>query len=142
MNLVKLILSNSAYAKEIGLTIIRVGIGLIFIWHGFRKVLSGPDEFKWLGSAMANLGITFAPAFWGLCAIAAEFLGGICLTLGLGTRVACVFMAFTMLVAVMHHIAKGDPWGYISHPLALMVVFIGFVFIGSGIYSLDFYLSR
>ncbi len=97
-------------------------------------------ELIWTGEQMANLGLTFAPLFWGICAMLSEFLGGISLTLGLCTRLTTPFMAFTMLVAVIHHIAKGDSYGYISFPLSQMVVFIGFVIAGSGFFSLDYYL--
>lgn len=140
--MMNLILSQSEWAKEIGLFVIRTGIGLIFIRHGFPKLLKGTDEWQWLGSQMANLGITFAPVMWGFVASCTEFFGGISLTLGLGTRLATPFMAFAMFVAVIMHVKKGDPWGYISHPLALMVVFIGLMIAGSGKYSLDYYLSR
>lgn len=135
-------MSDSAYAQEIGLTIIRIGIGSTFIWHGLRKYLNGLPEMQWLGQQMANLGITCFPIFWGVCAASAEFLGGICLTFGFGTRIACVFMVFTMFVAVVHHIKKGDSWGYISFPLTCMIVFIGLLFAGSGMYSLDYLLTR
>ncbi len=136
------LLSNSEFAKDLGLFVIRIGIGLIFIRHGFPKLLKGTAEWLWLGEQMANLGITFAPVMWGLAASCAEFFGGISLTLGLGTRLATPFMAFGMFVAVVMHIKKGDPWGYISHPLALMVVLIGLLIAGSGKYSLDYYLSK
>ena len=142
MNLFEMILSNSSYAQEIGLTIMRIGVGLTFIWHGFRKYLNGLPEMQWLGDQMANLGITFFPIFWGICAATAEFVGGLCLTIGFGTRIACVFLTFTMFVAVIHHIKKGDSWGYISFPLTMLIIFVGFMIAGSGIYSLDFYLSK
>ncbi len=133
-------LSSTAIANEWALTIIRMGMGILFIIHGGLKLKRGPEEWLWTGQQMANLGITFAPMFWGLCAVAAELGGGICLALGLWTRVAAAFMAFTMLVAVIYHIKKGDSYGYISFPLSQMIVFIGFVIAGSGPFSLDFLL--
>ena len=136
------LLLQSECAKEAGLFVIRTGIGLIFIRHGFPKLLNGVSEWKWLGDQMANLGITFAPAMWGFFAACSEFFGGISLTLGLGTRLATLFMTFSMFVAVVMHIKKGDPWGHLSHPLALMVIFIGLMIAGSGKYSLDYYLSK
>ena len=140
MNVIlKFLMTDSAVAKEFGLFVIRVCIGLIFIRHGFPKITS-TGEWHWLGSQMTNLGVTFAPMFWGFAAASAEFFGGIALTLGFCTRIACMFMGFGMFVAVVHHTKKGDPWGYISHPLALMMVFIGLLIAGSGKLSLDYYL--
>ena len=129
---------SSPYVQEIGLTIIRIGMGLLFIGHGSLKIMRGTSELRWTGEQMANLGITFFPLFWGICAMLSEFVGGICLTLGLGTRIAAAFMAFTMLVAVIHHIVKGDSYGYISFPLSQMIVFLGLLFAGSGMFSLDY----
>ena len=129
---------SNPYVQEIGLTIIRIGVGLLFTGHGSLKIMRGIPELRWTGEQMANLGITFAPLFWGICAMLSEFVGGICLTLGLGTRIAAAFMAFTMFVAVIHHIVKGDSYGYISFPLSQMIVFIGLLFAGSGMFSLDY----
>ncbi len=124
---------------EIGLTVLRIGIGILFIGHGYLKLIKGTSEWLWLGQQMGNLGITFAPLFWGICAALSEFVGGICLTLGLGTPVAAAFLAFTMFTAVIHHIIKSDSYGYISFPLSQMIIFIALVIAGSGTFSLDYY---
>lgn len=126
--------------NQLALTVIRIGIGALFIGHGYLKLTRGASELQWTGEQMANLGITFAPMFWGICAMLAELVGGICLTLGFGTRIAACFMSFVMFVAIIHHIQKGDSYGYISFPLSQLVVFVGLIIAGSGIYSLDYYL--
>jgi putative oxidoreductase len=124
----------------IGLTVIRIGIGVLFIGHGYLKIKHGVGEWQWLGEQMAHLGIRFTPVFWGICAMLSEFGGGICLTIGLGTRIAACFMAFVMFVAIVHHIKKGDSYGYISFPLSQLVIFVGLIIAGSGPFSLDQYL--
>ncbi|MEX0940844.1 MAG: DoxX family protein [Candidatus Babeliales bacterium] len=135
----ELIISSTPQLNAIALTMLRIGIGILFIGHGFLKIKRGIPELVWTGEQMRNLGITFVPLFWGICAMLSEFLGGICLTLGLGTRIAACFMSFTMLVAIIHHIAKGDSYGYISFPLSQLIIFISLVIAGSGIFSLDNY---
>jgi len=45
-----------------------------------------------------------------------------------------------MFMAVVHHIVKGDSYGYISFPLSQMIIFIALVIAGSGKFSLDYYL--
>lgn len=139
MNLIHLITANSPHLIMIGLTVIRVGIGLLFIGHGSLKLIRGQAELLWTGQQMANLGITFFPLFWGIMAMLSELGGGICLTLGLATRPAAAMMAFTMFVAVIHHLHNGDSYGYVSFPLSQMAVFIGLLIAGGGIYSLDHY---
>lgn len=133
-------LISSTSELNIGLAVIRIGIGLLFIIHGYLKLMKGPAEWRWAGEQMGNLGIRFTPIFWGICALLSELLGGICLVIGLGTRIAAAFMAFTMFVAVVYHVKKGDSYGYISFPLSQLVIFIGLIITGSGIFSLDYYL--
>ncbi len=139
--ILKMLMADSAWAKDFGLLLLRVSIGLIYMRHGWPKSWS-MEELTWLGQQMANIGVTFAPLMWGLAAACTHFFGGMFLLLGLGTRIACMFMAFTMFVAVMFHIKKGDPWGYISHPLSLIIVFLAIVCMGAGRFSFDWYWSQ
>jgi putative oxidoreductase len=137
----ELIISNSVMAKDVGLLIMRIGIGVIFIKHGVGKLGGGYDKWVWAGTQMGLLGITWFPVFWGLCAACAEFFGGLALAIGIGTRIAAFFMAITMIVATAYHISNNDPFTAISHPLSLLVVFVGFMIAGAGRYSIDFWLS-
>src|SRR3989338_2190037 len=102
--------------RNFGLLLLRVGLGLAFIIHGFPKIMGGVGQWTWLGNQMSQLGITFAPAFWGFMAAFSEFFGGILLVLGLGTRVAAFLMTSTMIVATLHHVNQGDAYGALSHP--------------------------
>ena len=123
--------------KNFGLLIIRLGLGLSFILHGYPKMFGGPDEWQKLGAVMENLGIDVYPAFWGFMAAFAEFGGGIMLLLGFYFRPAVFLMAFTMAMALQMHLFKGDPFKVYSHALELCVVFIGLLFVGPGRFSID-----
>lgn len=125
------LLTTSCLGQDHALAFIRIGIGLLYIVHGSLKLFHGPAEWLWLGNQMKNLGITWWPLLWGLAATLAEFGGGILLTLGLYTRIAAFFMACTMVVAVIYHIANKDPWSSVSFPLSMLIVFIGFICAGS-----------
>lgn len=131
----KWLLSNSS-SIELGLFCIRVGIGLIFVVHGWGKI-SNMEQWHWLGSQMSHLGITFLPVFWGFLAAATEFLGGLCLVFGFGTRIASAGLAFVMIVALLYHLNNTDPFKTYSHALSLLLVFIGLFFAGPGSISLD-----
>src|SRR5689334_11460627 len=97
--------------KDAGILFLRIGIGFAFIFaHGYDKMMGGPELWTKIGASMANVGITFAPTFWGFMAAASEFIGGILILLGLFTRPAAAFMAFTMLMAFVQHASKLDPW--------------------------------
>lgn len=121
-----------------GLLVLRVGLGLFFMMvHGGPKLLAGPGQWETVGAAMGRLGITAFPAFWGLCAAASEFFGGLCLLLGLWTRPACAFMLATMAVAATMHLTQGDGLGVASHALEDGIAFLALLIAGPGAHSLD-----
>ena len=97
--------------SDAGILFLRIGIGFAFIFvHGWGKIFGGPELWTKLGGSMANLGITFAPTFWGFMAAAAEFGGGILILFGLFTRPASAFMAFTMPVSYTHLTLPTTPY--------------------------------
>ena len=126
---------------HLGLLTLRLGIGIMFIYHGFGKMFPSDGDYfarwEWIGSRMNLVGITFWPIFWGFMAALAEFGGGILLILGLFTRVNASFMAFTMFIAMLHHLKAGDGIGGSSHAIELMIVFISLAISGAGKFSFD-----
>ena len=123
--------------RDYGLLIIRVGVGVVFMVHGWPKITGGAEMWTGLGGAMGVIGIGFAPAFWGFMAAFSEFFGGLLLALGLLARPAALFMCFTMVMATLVHVTGGDGFGTISHPLKLIFVFAGLLLTGPGKYSID-----
>lgn len=123
--------------RNFGLLLLRVGIGWAFMMHGFPKIKGGPGFWEQIGGAMANLGITFAPIFWGFMGAFAEFGGGFLLLLGLFFRPVTLMLFFTMCVATTMHISKGDDFNTYSHALEAAILFISLYFIGPGKISLD-----
>jgi putative oxidoreductase len=124
--------------KDIGILLARIGVGSAYLFvHGWGKIMEGPERWVKLGNAMNNFGITYVHVFWGFMASLSEFGGGILLILGLFTRTAASFMAFTMLVAAINHLSKLDPWGRVIYPIEMLSVLILIIFIGAGKYSLD-----
>lgn len=129
--------------RDAGLLFIRLGIGFAFIFvHGWGKISGGPELWGKIGGSMANIGITFAPVFWGFMAAISEFGGGIMLVLGLFTRSTSAFMAFTMFVAFIQHTSKLDPWSKAIYPTEMFAVFMALIFLGAGKYSIDALISK
>ena len=123
--------------RNFGLLLLRVGIGAVFVIHGYPKLMGGVAQWTWLGSGMENFDITFFPAFCGFMPAFSECVGGAMLVLGLCTRLASFLMMCTMIVASMHHITNGDPFGTLSHPLKMSFVFLSLIFLGGGTWSLE-----
>ncbi len=128
--------------RDMGLLILRVGIGIMFMCHGFPKLTAGPEVWTKLGGALSAMDINFAPTFMGFMAAISEFGGGLLLVLGLFTRPACFFLLITMVIAMLMHIRTGDPFVKYSHALESAILFFSLLFIGPGKISLDEKLSK
>lgn len=131
------LLSNLGKYKDFGLLLMRVGVGILFMHYGYPKLLGGPSMWTGIGASMKNIGIDFYPVFWGLMAALVETFGGFLLVLGLAFRPVSLLLAFTMLIAALHHIAAGDGLSGASHAMESGIVFLALVFIGPGKYSVD-----
>lgn len=122
---------------DLGLLIIRVGLGLMFVFHGAPKLMAGPDGWARLGKAMGYLGVDEYPVVWGAAAAIAESVGGLMLALGLLTRPWLFLLLCTMVVAATQHLMKGEGLKAASHAIEVGVVFFGLLLIGPGAHSLD-----
>ncbi|MNK76174.1 Inner membrane protein YphA [compost metagenome] len=131
------ILDNLGKYRNTGILLLRLGIGVMFIIHGFPKLAGGPDGWTGLGGSMKVIGINFLPIFWGFMAAATETFGGFLLIVGLFYRPACILLVFTMIIAALVHFGKGDGLAGASHAIELGIVFFSLIFIGPGKYSVD-----
>jgi len=118
--------------RNLGLLILRLGIGGMFVYHGYGKICGGPESWEKLGMALSFVGINFAPTFFGFMAAFSEFGGGICLILGLFFREACFLLLCTMIVAASMHLGKGDGMRVASHAIEAGILFLSLIFIGPG----------
>src|ERR1700759_3012220 len=93
------ILSNLSNYKNFGLLIIRVGLGIMFIYHGVPKLQGGEKQWGELGASMGVLGIYFVPMLWVLACAIVETVGGLFLILGFWFRPVCVLLIINLAVA-------------------------------------------
>lgn len=122
---------------DLALLLVRLGLGAMFLYRGWPKLIGGPEYWEKLGQAMRYAGVYTVPMAWGLAAALSEFVGGFCLILGFLFRPACLLLAITMGVAANMHLGKGEGILAASHALELGVVFLGLLFLGPGRYSVD-----
>lgn len=123
---------------DTGLLILRLGLGLQLILHGYPKFFGGPEKWVKLGKSMSQLHIDFGHTFWGFMAAFAEFGGGILVIIGLFSRPVAVLVSITMLVACIDHWSEdGAKWMDASHAFELFMVFLAYYFTGPGRFSLD-----
>ena len=73
--------------QDIGLLVARLGIGLgLLFFHGWGKLIEGPERWKGVGGAMSNFGIDFGHTFFGFLASFSESVGGLLIAAGLFFR--------------------------------------------------------
>jgi putative oxidoreductase len=118
-----------------GLLLIRLMLGVVFLFHGSQKLFGafdgpGLDGFAgFLGSL--DVPMPYASA---VAAALAEFLGGAALVTGFLMRPMCLPLGFTMLVAAFS--AHGGRFsaqaGGMEYPLTLAVVVFGLALAGPG----------
>lgn len=129
--------SNLGNYKNFGLLIIRIGLGVLFIYHGLPKLLGGPHKWEGIGTATNYVGIHFLPMMWGLLAAATETFGGFLVLLGLAFRPVCLLLLIELVVAAIFTYDKSASFLDATHAIEDAVTFAGLLFIGPGKYSVD-----
>ena len=127
---------------NLGLLVLQIGIGSMFIFHGWPKLQGGPAGWERLGHNMEYVGIGFLPMFWGFMAMAAEVFGGICLIAGIGVRVASALMLFTMLVAATANLTMGYGLEGIVEIIEVSSALFTLLIAGGGRFTLKEILSK
>ncbi|BBB89896.1 MAG TPA: DoxX family protein [Methylomusa anaerophila] len=128
--------------QDIGLLIFRLGLGGMFMWHGFPKIFGGMEKWTALGETMGMFGIHFVPAFWGFMSGFAEFFGGLLIALGLFYRLACLLLVFNLSIAFASQMIGGKGLMKASQSLEDGFSFLAAFFVGPGKYSVDEYLQQ
>lgn len=125
---------------DIGLLLIRAMPAIVLMFHGSQKLFGafgGPGLSK-CSEMFGQMGFP-APMVSAALAASAEFFGGLLVLVGLGTRLAVIPMAFTMLVAsfVVHRNAFSLQYNGMEFALTLALVLIGIGFTGPGRLSIS-----
>jgi putative oxidoreductase len=120
--------------RDLGLLILRIGIGIAFMMHGYPKLFMGGAAGLAKGLAAAGIPGGIVGAYM---AGMAEFFGGMALIFGILARPTAAAMAFNMLVALTFHLSRGDPFLTYSHALESGILFLSLLITGPGKYSLD-----
>ena len=121
--------------------LIRLIEGIVFVDSGRHKLFGDLVGF---GNFFVELGIPF-PHVMALAVASIEFGGGLCLILGLGTRVAALAMAVIMATAIwtvqLKEVKSFSEFLFLSEFLSIGI-FVWLAFTGPGKISLDHWLVR
>lgn len=130
----EIMLKNRESCMSIGLLLLRVTFGCFMLVHGWQK-LSGFSEMADKFPDPIGMGSQLSL----IMAIGAEFGCSLLLIAGLGTRLAAVPLAFTMIVAlfVVH---GADPWKTKELAACYLAVYATLILTGPGRLSVDHFL--
>lgn len=124
---------------NLAMLLLRVHIGLsLAIQAGLPKMQEGlaPD---WFVKQVGEIGFTFiSPTFWATIASWGEFIGGLCLALGLLTRFSALQLAFQFFVISFIWYDKPEPIVGMYFQQTLFWGYVLFAFVGGGKFSLDY----
>jgi putative oxidoreductase len=121
--------------QPIGLLILRLALGIIFIWHGYPK-LTHPNAMQ---GFFVQHGL---PGYFVTLAGVLEVFGGGLIILGFLTGIAALLLAIEMAVAIWRVHSAG---GYLAvhnyeFPLTLAVACFALATVGAGRLSADYAL--
>jgi putative oxidoreductase len=120
--------------KPLALLLLRLTLGIIFIFHGYPKLFTHTRETMQM---FERIGF---PGYFVYIAGTIEFFGGIVLMIGLFTRVAGLLLAGEMAIAVWRvHLPQG-PITLVKNyefPLLLGAAAFTLACAGAGLISLD-----
>jgi putative oxidoreductase len=125
--------------KPLGLLLLRVALGAIFIYHGYPKLFGHTRDAI---QSFAHLGF---PAYFVYISGIVEFFCGCMLVVGLFTRLAGLLLAGEMVVGLWGaHNMVANPMAVRNYelPLVLAVSTFALATVGAGLISFDQALSR
>lgn len=126
--------------KPVALLLLRWGLAIVFILHGFPKLFGHTEQFV---QGFAKMGF---PGYFAYIAGVVEFFGGCLLVVGLFTRIAGLLLAGEMAVALWRvHLAAGISALHESQnqfPLVLAVAALTLITTGGGFLSLDWAIFK
>lgn len=120
--------------KPLALLLLRLGLGIIFIYHGFPKLFGHTHRTM---QQFLHMGF---PSYFAYIAGIVEFFGGCLLIVGLFTRIAALLLAGEMAIAIVKvHLPQAGPMAVSNYqfPLVLAVAAFALVAVGAGAISLD-----
>jgi len=132
-------------APDLGLFILRLGMGILFIIHGYPKmtgrgVVNDKGSRESMIESIQGLKLPFAYQL-AVVSGAIMFFGGILFVLGLWIRWVAAILAAIMLVAFGRNFFRKGFLGSGDFPFSVLVTLLGLIFLGSGMISMDHLFS-
>jgi len=128
---------------DLAIFLLRVGFGFsMLIFHGYGKLIGGPERWAKVGGSLQTFGIDFYPVFWGFMAAFAEFFCSAFIIMGIFFIPATFLLSVNMIVAVLFHLylpeeSPAAGWQGASHAIEYLFVYVVLMISGSGKYRIN-----
>jgi putative oxidoreductase len=124
--------------KPLALLLLRCGLALVFIYHGYPKLFGSTEKFV---EAFNNIGLPWYVVY---LAGGIEFIGGVALALGLFTPVAALLLLLDMGGAMWKYNFNEGIYAVREYELPLVLGLASLVVAatGGGHFSLDYVIER
>jgi len=124
--------------QDLGMLLLRLSVGAVFVAHGWAKFASMADTIGFFG----QLGM---PAVLAYVVATIELLGGLALIIGIYTDIAALLLAVVMAVALVYvkmiKFKAGFVGGY-EYDLVLLAANLTIVFVGTGSHTVRRLLKK
>jgi putative oxidoreductase len=122
--------------REVGLLLIRISIGLLFILYTAPALIGGPKAWGHFGTGASHFGLHSHVQVWGFLGALLGCVGGILMIFGLFFRIGVLLV---LVVAIGHAIAVYEGPGFRAALPSIEMCFVlaGVLFVGPGKYSVD-----
>jgi putative oxidoreductase len=128
---------NSTLMYDAALLLVRITVSCLIMTHGLQKLMmllgSAPVEFA------DPIGIGPVPSL--ILAIFAEVVCSFLIVIGIATRLSCIPLIVTMLVAIFY-VHATDPLEAKELPVLYLLVFVVFFVTGAGKFSVDYLIRK
>jgi putative oxidoreductase len=118
---------------SLGLLVLRIATGAVFINHGYAKLFK--MGFAGVTGAFTHMGVPL-PGVMGPFVALLEFFGGIALVFGLLTRLFALGFAIDMCVAILL-VKLGKGFSGLEFEFMLMAAGVALFLSGAGSFSVD-----
>ena len=140
---------NNAFAISLGLLILRLALGAVFIYHGGQKAFGWFNGNATLADFAATQAIKSMPGLpplvWAALAAYSEFFGGVGILLGFLTRLAVLPVMVSMFVGIWQVHGKNG-FDNVERGYEYNVILIGIctmlMLAGGGLVSADAFLFK
>ncbi len=128
---------------DLAIFLLRVGFGFsMLIFHGYGKLIGGPERWAKIGGSLQTFGIDFYPVFWGFMAAFAEFFCSAFIIVGIFFIPATFLLSVNMIVAVLFHLylpeeSPAAGWQGASNAIEYLFVYVVLMISGPGKYKIN-----